>query len=1249
MHLWVNNTTIRRSLGNIPQWPRFLRRLLTITMAFLTPVVASANVSPVIDSITISPEAVTPGSLVTLTLQAHDPDCSGTCDDSGCGTAILSTKTSWRTNAGNGQIMSFDPGVTGSPYVSTAEWLAPDVEGTYTVYVDLYDNGSFACGRQKYFAGSIDITVAEITSEPPVIQSVTANPSLLYPDEQSQLGCVATDPEGEALTYDWITTNGTVVLASGGSATFTAGSPGITTVTCTATDPAGVSASDTVNISVIGAEAERSLTPGLVTPQRLDVTSWGDLFVADRSAGGLVAVNLLSGELVYRLALADVTSVAVDWNDDLLTAASDTARVLNRRGDVLLTLEPGENLGRISDVAVDSVNRRYGVLYRKTGRVVVFDQVGSVLAAFGSTGDGGDQLKSPHGLAAAPDGTWLIGDSGHGQVKRFNADGALLATFGDHGAGVGEFMQIDDVAVDDAGVIYVSDSFQDWIVAYNPDGSLRESFGTYGDGVGEFKTASGVVPASDFDRLVATSLNGSSIEIFKTTRNPVTVAPAPVASLSTTALSFNSQTVGTASPSKIVNLTNQGDAPLGIRGVVIDPNFRQTNDCELFLDPGQSCGYTVVFVPNRPGVINGTMVVDTSAADAPVEVSLSGLGTTPPMVALSPPSLAFSGIYVGKTSAPQIVTLTNAGTDLLMISGIGVTGDYSLTSTCGGTLAGGASCTIAVVFAPLSFGDHLTGILSVVSNAAGSPHLVALDGASLPADAALTIADATEAEGDGNPATARFAVTMTGSSAGTVTVEYVTTAGTATEDEDYYPVSGTLTFPDGVTRRTVSVPIIDDDILEPDEEYFRVELRNPVNATINRSRGTGTIVDDELCPSPNLLLNPDAEERLPGGGIPGWQAVEGDWRLNDSEPDPFEGVYAFAAGTAEYSELQQTIDVTAFAATIDADAQQFAFEAFIRTGGIDLAAVVVEYISDTGAVLDTFDPGDISSTEAWTRVADFHTAPPFTRQIRVRLIGQRLEDESTNAFFDHIALVSLRIPTIWIDGLTVYEGADGESSEALFAARMACGFFDEVRGWVWTSDGTAVAGMDYVAADEPIVVAPGDIEALVPVTIIGDANDEDHERFDVNLTLDDSPAVTLFNPADGIIYNDDFCGVSPEFWLTKPEMWPVDSLVLGGVEYDSATLLWLLGYSGSDVSHQLARELTATKLNLAVGSDPSIIPTVEAADDFLTRFPPGSQPTGRDKQDGRELVDELIPYNDSGCTPTRRVDGRREYCEPCGD
>jgi Bacterial Ig-like domain (group 3)/FG-GAP-like repeat/Abnormal spindle-like microcephaly-assoc'd, ASPM-SPD-2-Hydin len=111
---------------------------------------------------------------------------------------------------------------------------------------------------------------------------------------------------------------------------------------------------------------------------------------------------------------------------------------------------------------------------------------------------------------------------------------------------------------------------------------------------------------------------------------------------------------------------------------------------------------------------------------------------------LSPPS-PFGDQAVGTTSEPQLITLTNNGSAPLTITSVTVSGpfvnDASLT-TCGSTLAVGASCQIAIQFAPTAVGAA-TGILSVATNAPGSPQMAALTGTGVPAAPALTLSGPT--------------------------------------------------------------------------------------------------------------------------------------------------------------------------------------------------------------------------------------------------------------------------------------------------------------------------------------------------------------------------------------------------------------------------------------------------------------------------------------------------------------------------
>ncbi|MBI4259050.1 MAG: hypothetical protein HY658_00655 [Actinobacteria bacterium] len=109
---------------------------------------------------------------------------------------------------------------------------------------------------------------------------------------------------------------------------------------------------------------------------------------------------------------------------------------------------------------------------------------------------------------------------------------------------------------------------------------------------------------------------------------------------------------------------------------------------------------------------------------------------------------------------------------------------------------------------------------------------------------ALSVDDVTVAEGD----TAVFTVRLDPpNGSDTVTVDYATASGSATQGTDFPAVSGSLEFPPGEVTRTVSVPTTQDAVFEHDETFF-LRLTGAVNATIADPEGMGTILNDDEAP-----------------------------------------------------------------------------------------------------------------------------------------------------------------------------------------------------------------------------------------------------------------------------------------------------------------------------------------------------------------------------------------------------------------
>jgi Calx-beta domain len=105
----------------------------------------------------------------------------------------------------------------------------------------------------------------------------------------------------------------------------------------------------------------------------------------------------------------------------------------------------------------------------------------------------------------------------------------------------------------------------------------------------------------------------------------------------------------------------------------------------------------------------------------------------------------------------------------------------------------------------------------------------------------------------------------TGGSEGTVGITYRTNNGTAKAGSDYSSRSGTLVFGPGETRKTVSVPLLNDSVAEAPETFSFV-IENPTGgATLLAPRtATVTITDEDLVLPNNPSFSSSSGLRLNG-------------------------------------------------------------------------------------------------------------------------------------------------------------------------------------------------------------------------------------------------------------------------------------------------------------------------------------------------------------------------------------------------
>jgi hypothetical protein len=95
-------------------------------------------------------------------------------------------------------------------------------------------------------------------------------------------------------------------------------------------------------------------------------------------------------------------------------------------------------------------------------------------------------------------------------------------------------------------------------------------------------------------------------------------------------------------------------------------------------------------------------------------------------VSLSSTKLTYGTQRIGTSSSTQHVTITNTGTEIITVSSITISPNFTYTTHCG-TIQLGATCNIVVTFSPQSVGN-ITGTITVTDNATGSPQTISLSG-----------------------------------------------------------------------------------------------------------------------------------------------------------------------------------------------------------------------------------------------------------------------------------------------------------------------------------------------------------------------------------------------------------------------------------------------------------------------------------------------------------------------------------------
>jgi len=149
------------------------------------------------------------------------------------------------------------------------------------------------------------------------------------------------------------------------------------------------------------------------------------------------------------------------------------------------------------------------------------------------------------------------------------------------------------------------------------------------------------------------------------------------------------------------------------------------------LAAGGSCSFNVVFTPTVINTTNGTVTASFTGDpnNSTLVLPLTGVGTE---VTFTPASLSFGNVVHGTTKSLNLTVKNVSASNTLTVSGTSFTGTYAsvysvMANNCV-AVAGGATCTLTVQFAPTAAGTGQKAVLNVVDDGGGSPQLVNVTG-----------------------------------------------------------------------------------------------------------------------------------------------------------------------------------------------------------------------------------------------------------------------------------------------------------------------------------------------------------------------------------------------------------------------------------------------------------------------------------------------------------------------------------------
>ena len=420
----------------------------------------------------------------------------------------------------------------------------------------------------------------------------------------------------------------------------------------------------------------------------------------------------------------------------------------------------------------------------------------------------------------------------------------------------------------------------------------------------------------------------------------------------------------------------------------------------------------------------------------------------------------------------------------------------------------------------------------------------------------IRIGDADVGEGDGEVA---LSVIMTPAADETVRIRYVTADGTATAGEDYTDTTGTLVFNQGTNRRTITVPVLDDDDEDGDETFsVTLALIGDPDARIAEGTAAVTIRDNE---GDTTVTVPSRPRSLFGDGGDGlvtltWRAPESDggaaithyeyrWAEDGEAFTRWAGIvgggrarkhvvkgllsgvlYRFQVRAVNKAGPGQSAETVARAGQPGTRPSVAVNPEELEIVEDDSASYTVVLESEPFASVTVRMTADLSDTDLDVQPAEVVFTTSNWREpqaIAVRSEADDDEEDDLGIVLTHEAggggYDDVEVPSVTVDivdlgarPVPVILGAAASATETprgelVFVLSLSEAASETVSADYETVDGTAVAGEDYEAESGTVVFPPGTTTQRIHVPLVDDDVSEEDETL----------ALELFNPVNATL------------------------------------------------------------------------------------------------------------------------------------